>query len=179
MFTTPCVLRSPSRPRSHSPRGQPGSCPVGQSGCVCPWLLGAENKGQVAQFNTRCLTPIRAVQLCAENRINPASFVPCLFPTISETIVLWQKIIQRHGGVITNALNLSCLAKVTDGFTQGHIVRVVRAVLTDRRLRQQPHKPLVALDFMAALSTMDPIYQEEEDNFKVIGAHRVSAANSP
>ncbi|ELK32628.1 IQ and AAA domain-containing protein 1 [Myotis davidii] len=84
----------------------------------------------------------------------------------SLTLILWQQIIQRHGGVITSALNISCLAKVTDGFTQGHIVRVVRSVLTDRRLRQQQQKPLIAMEFMGALSTMDPIYQEEEDSFK-------------
>lgn len=87
-------------------------------------------------------------------------------PDYASRYVLWQQIIQRHGGVITNALNISCLAKVTDGFTQGHIVRVVRGVLTDRRLRQQPHKPLIAMEFIAALSSMDPVYQEEEDSFK-------------
>ncbi|XP_023615341.1 IQ and AAA domain-containing protein 1 isoform X1 [Myotis lucifugus] len=87
-------------------------------------------------------------------------------PDYASRYVLWQQIIQRHGGVITSALNISCLAKVTDGFTQGHIVRVVRSVLTDRRLRQQQQKPLIAMEFMGALSTMDPIYQEEEDSFK-------------
>uniref|UniRef100_G3TI15 IQ motif containing with AAA domain 1 n=1 Tax=Loxodonta africana TaxID=9785 RepID=G3TI15_LOXAF len=80
--------------------------------------------------------------------------------------ILWKHIIQRNGGVVTNALNISCLAKVTDGFTQGHIVQVVRSVLTDRRIRQQIHKPLSAVEFITAIASMDPVYQEEEESFK-------------
>ncbi|KAK2490458.1 hypothetical protein MC885_020411 [Smutsia gigantea] len=80
--------------------------------------------------------------------------------------VLWKQIIQRNGGVVTNALNVSCLAKVTDGFTQGHIVQVVKGVLTERRLRQQTYKPLTAVEFIIALPSMSPVYQEEEDSFK-------------
>ncbi|XP_053775222.1 dynein regulatory complex protein 11 isoform X2 [Desmodus rotundus] len=87
-------------------------------------------------------------------------------PDYASRYVLWRHIIQRHGGVITNTLNISCLAKVSDGFTQGHVVQAVRSVLTDRRLRQQPRKPLVAVEFVAALSSQSPVYQEEEDSFK-------------
>ncbi|XP_039716147.1 dynein regulatory complex protein 11 isoform X1 [Pteropus medius] len=87
-------------------------------------------------------------------------------PDYASRYVLWKQIIQRHGGVVTNALNVSCLAKVTDGFTQGHIVQVVKGVLTERRVRAQTHKPLVALEFIPALSSMSPVYQEEEETFK-------------
>ena len=91
--------------------------------------------------------------------------------------VLWKEIIQRHGGVITDTLSVSCLAKITDGFTQGHIVQVVKEVLTERRLRQQSHKPLTALEFVTSLTSMNPVYQEEEDSFKVSAAH-VSATKA-
>ncbi|XP_040087762.1 dynein regulatory complex protein 11 isoform X1 [Oryx dammah] len=87
-------------------------------------------------------------------------------PDYASRYVLWKEIIQRHGGVITDTLSVSCLAKITDGFTQGHIVQVVKEVLTERRLRQQPHKPLTALEFIASLTSMNPVYQEEEDSFK-------------
>ncbi|XP_036865630.2 dynein regulatory complex protein 11 isoform X3 [Manis javanica] len=87
-------------------------------------------------------------------------------PDYASRYVLWKQIIQRGGGVITNALNVSCLAKVTDGFTQGHIVQVVKGVLTERRLRQQTYKPLTAVEFIAALTSTSPVYQEEEDSFK-------------
>ncbi|XP_040087763.1 dynein regulatory complex protein 11 isoform X2 [Oryx dammah] len=89
-------------------------------------------------------------------------------PDYASRYVLWKEIIQRHGGVITDTLSVSCLAKITDGFTQGHIVQVVKEVLTERRLRQQPHKPLTALEFIASLTSMNPVYQEEEDSFKVL-----------
>lgn len=93
--------------------------------------------------------------------------------------VLWKQIIQRNGGVITSTLNVSCLAKVTDGFTQGHIVQVVHSVLTDRRVRQQALRPLAALEFIAALSSLSPVYQEEEDSFKVNGAPAWPAQGPP
>uniref|UniRef100_A0A8B9ZLE5 IQ motif containing with AAA domain 1 n=1 Tax=Anas platyrhynchos TaxID=8839 RepID=A0A8B9ZLE5_ANAPL len=72
----------------------------------------------------------------------------------SRFAVLWKHIIQQNGGVITNLLNISCLAKVSDGFTQGHIVQVVRAVLSELRLLQMPRKPLRTAE-------------EEEETFKV------------
>ncbi|XP_037017403.2 dynein regulatory complex protein 11 isoform X2 [Artibeus jamaicensis] len=87
-------------------------------------------------------------------------------PDYASRYVLWRQVIQRFGGVITNTLNISCLAKISDGFTQGHVVQAVRSVLTDRRVRRQPRKPLVAVEFVAALSSQSPVYQEEEDSFK-------------
>ncbi|XP_046500223.1 dynein regulatory complex protein 11 isoform X1 [Equus quagga] len=87
-------------------------------------------------------------------------------PDYASRYVLWKEIIQRNGGVVTNALNISCLAKVTDGFTQGHIVQVVKGVLTDRRIRQQIHKPLTAIEFIESITSMSPVYQEEEESFK-------------
>ncbi|EPY86111.1 hypothetical protein CB1_000327018 [Camelus ferus] len=77
------------------------------------------------------------------------------------------QIIQRNKGVITDALSVSCLAKISDGFTQGHIVQVVKEVLTERRIRQQARKPLTAVEFITALTSMSPVYQEEEESFKV------------
>ncbi|XP_012580617.1 PREDICTED: IQ and AAA domain-containing protein 1 [Condylura cristata] len=87
-------------------------------------------------------------------------------PDYASRYVLWKEIIQHNGGVLSNSLNVSCLAKVTDGFTPGHMVHVAQSVLTERRLRQQPHKPLTAGEFISALTSMEPVYQEEEDSFK-------------
>ncbi|XP_021779871.1 dynein regulatory complex protein 11 isoform X3 [Papio anubis] len=87
-------------------------------------------------------------------------------PDYASRYVLWKQIIERNGGVLTSALNVSCLAKVTDGFTQGHIVKVVKAVLTDQRIRRQIHKPLTAVEFITAITSMDPVYKEEEESFK-------------
>uniref|UniRef100_A0A8C2N696 IQ motif containing with AAA domain 1 n=1 Tax=Cricetulus griseus TaxID=10029 RepID=A0A8C2N696_CRIGR len=87
-------------------------------------------------------------------------------PDYASRYVLWKQIILRNGGVLTNALNISCLSKVTDGFTQGQIVKVVKEVLTDRRVRQQSHKPLTAVEFITIMTTMNPVYREEEESFK-------------
>ncbi|EHB01958.1 IQ and AAA domain-containing protein 1, partial [Heterocephalus glaber] len=88
-------------------------------------------------------------------------------PDYASRYVLWKQIIQRKGGLLTKALNISCLAKVTDGFTQGHIVEVVKDVLTEGRIRQQARKPLTAGEFITAITSMSPVYKEEEDCFKV------------
>ncbi|KFW05027.1 IQ and AAA domain-containing protein 1, partial [Fulmarus glacialis] len=80
--------------------------------------------------------------------------------------VLWKHIILQNGGAITNFLNISCLAKVSDGFTQGHIVQAVQAVLTELRLLQMTRKPLRTAEFMTSLARQDPVYKEEEETFK-------------
>ncbi|XP_028611239.1 dynein regulatory complex protein 11 isoform X2 [Grammomys surdaster] len=87
-------------------------------------------------------------------------------PDYASRYVLWKQIILRHGGELTNALNISCLSKVTDGFTQGQIVQVVKEVLTERRIRQQANKPLTAIEFITMMTNMNPVYREEEENFK-------------
>ncbi|NXP52701.1 DRC11 protein, partial [Heliornis fulica] len=80
---------------------------------------------------------------------------------------LWKHIILQNGGAITNSLNLSCLAKVSNGFTQGHIVQAVQDVLSELRLLQMPRKPLRSVEFMTPLARRDPVYKEEEETFKV------------
>lgn len=87
-------------------------------------------------------------------------------PDYASRYVLWKQIILRNGGVLTNALNISCLSKVTDGFTQGQIVKVVKDVLTDRRIRQQAYKPLTGVEFITMMTSMNPVYKEEEECFK-------------
>ena len=81
--------------------------------------------------------------------------------------VLWRSMILRRGGQITNALDISSLAKITDGYTPGHMETACTQVLTDRRISQLNKKPLQAVEFIAPLARMDPIYKEEEEAFKV------------
>ncbi|NXJ52366.1 DRC11 protein, partial [Spizaetus tyrannus] len=79
---------------------------------------------------------------------------------------LWKHIILQNGGAITNLLNISCLAKVSDGFTQGHIIQAVQAVLSELRLLQMTRKPLRTAEFMTSLARQNPVYKEEEETFK-------------
>ena len=51
-------------------------------------------------------------------------------------VVIWKVTITKSGGHLTDALDISSLAKVTDGYTPGHINTVVTQVLTERRIQQ-------------------------------------------
>ena len=50
--------------------------------------------------------------------------------------VLWKAMITKHGGQITDTLDISSLAKVSDGYTAGHLDRAITQVLTERRIQQ-------------------------------------------
>ncbi|KFP91016.1 IQ and AAA domain-containing protein 1, partial [Apaloderma vittatum] len=80
--------------------------------------------------------------------------------------VLWKHIILQNGGIITNLLDISCLAKLSDGFTQGCMIQAVQDVLSELRLLQMTKKPLRTEEFITFLARQDPVYQEEEKTFK-------------
>ncbi|NXF09458.1 DRC11 protein, partial [Smithornis capensis] len=80
---------------------------------------------------------------------------------------LWKHFIPQNGGAFSNLRDLSCLAWVSDGFTQGHILEAVQTVLTELRLLQMPRKPLRTVEFVTALARHDPVYKEEEETFEV------------
>ncbi|NXJ03474.1 DRC11 protein, partial [Odontophorus gujanensis] len=82
------------------------------------------------------------------------------------SILLWKHTITQHGGEITKLLSISCLAKLSDGFTQGSIVLAVQAVLSELRLLQMARKPLCTAEFLTPLASQDPVYSEEEETFK-------------
>ena len=75
--------------------------------------------------------------------------------------------ITRHGGQLTSSLDISSLAKVSDGYTAGMIDNVCTAVLIERRVNQLAKRPLIGIEFIAPLARLDPIYKEEEEMFKV------------
>lgn len=50
--------------------------------------------------------------------------------------VLWKTLITRYGGRVTEALDVSSLAKITDGYTPGHMAQAIQQILTERRLQQ-------------------------------------------
>jgi len=51
-------------------------------------------------------------------------------------LVLWKEMTCKFGGRITDLLDLSSLAKITDGYTPGHMVQVLQQVLSERRVQQ-------------------------------------------
>ncbi|KAM7049669.1 dynein regulatory complex protein 11 isoform 2-T2 [Acridotheres tristis] len=87
-------------------------------------------------------------------------------PDYLTRFALWKHYILQSGGTLTKLLNLNCLAQVSDGFTQGHVVDVVHTVLTELRLLQMARKPLRTAEFVTSLARHDPVYREEEETFQ-------------
>ncbi|CAL8093243.1 unnamed protein product [Calicophoron daubneyi] len=87
-------------------------------------------------------------------------------PDYSSRNLLWRALIIRSGGQLTPQLDTSSLAKISDGYTAGHIAQACRQVLTDRRRAQLSRKKLSASEFVAPLAQIEPVYAEEEEAFK-------------
>ncbi|XP_069853199.1 IQ and AAA domain-containing protein 1-like isoform X2 [Dipodomys merriami] len=87
-------------------------------------------------------------------------------PDYASRYVLWKHMIQAQGARITESLDISGLARVSDGYTPRHILQVIRTVLTDRRLLQVSKQSLVASEFVEQLAKLDPVYKEEEETLK-------------
>ncbi len=67
--------------------------------------------------------------------------VPALLRSIFSTYLyinlgLWRELIVKQKGVITDNLDVSSLAKISDGYTPGHIIEVINQVLSERRRQQ-------------------------------------------
>ncbi|KAM7011970.1 LOW QUALITY PROTEIN: dynein regulatory complex protein 11 [Tautogolabrus adspersus] len=103
-------------------------------------------------------------------------------PDYGSRYILWKQLIKKQGGVITKALDLSSLAKISDGYTPGHMIKVIQSVVTKRRILQQANRPLTAAEFVAPLAKIDPVFQEEEEALKnwyaktPLGKKRIKAA---
>lgn len=69
--------------------------------------------------------------------------------------------------MVTSSLDLSALAKVSDGYSQGSLAQAVKLVLTERRRLQLPKKPLWAGELLHMLARADPVYPEEQELLQV------------
>ncbi|XP_053710432.1 dynein regulatory complex protein 11 isoform X1 [Synchiropus splendidus] len=104
-------------------------------------------------------------------------------PDYGSRFILWKQLIEKHGGTITKALDLSSLAKISDGYTPGHMVHVLQNILTKSRIRQQVKKPLTTAEFITPLAKIDPVFQAEEEALKgwyaktPLGKKRIKAAS--
>ncbi|XP_015349399.2 IQ and AAA domain-containing protein 1-like [Marmota marmota marmota] len=88
-------------------------------------------------------------------------------PDYASRYVLWKHMIEARGAQVTQSLDISALAKVSDGYTTGHIFQATHSVLNERRLLQLSKRPLVASEFLGHLAKLDPVYREEEESLKV------------
>jgi hypothetical protein len=74
-------------------------------------------------------------------------------PDYGSRVVLWQKFIERHKVFVDPVkLNISTLAKVSEGYSAGSIKQTVDRVLTSRRVQQIKSRPLKVQEFTGPLS---------------------------
>ncbi|KAM9186033.1 IQ and AAA domain-containing protein 1-like [Dugong dugon] len=115
-------------------------------------LIGTTARPQLAEMKGLCRTYERIL------------LVPR--PDYASRYVLWKHMIETQGVQVTQSLDISALAKVSDGYTPGHILQATRSVLTERRLLQLSNRPLVASEFLGHLAKLEPVYKEEEESLK-------------
>jgi IQ and AAA domain-containing protein len=91
-------------------------------------------------------------------------------PDYGSRLMLWRNALMREGctqaHLSSPTLDLSSLAKISDGYTAGDITKVSRQVLTARRIQTLAYKPLLASEFVPALARLDPIDPEQELEYK-------------
>ncbi|KAM5303199.1 IQ and AAA domain-containing protein 1-like [Glossophaga mutica] len=115
-------------------------------------LIGTTDQPQLAEMRGLCRTYERIL------------FMPR--PDYASRYVLWKHMLEAQGAKVTQSLDLSALAMVSDGYTPGHILQAIRWVLTERRVLQLSKRPLVASEFLAHLAQLEPVHREEEESLK-------------
>uniref|UniRef100_M3YBN5 IQ and AAA domain-containing protein 1-like n=1 Tax=Mustela putorius furo TaxID=9669 RepID=M3YBN5_MUSPF len=115
-------------------------------------LIGTSDQPQLAEMKGLCRTYERIL------------FMPR--PDYASRFVLWRQMIEAQGVQVTPNLDISALAKVSDGYTPGHILQAIHSVLTERRVLQLSKRPLVASEFLGHLAKLEPVYREEEESLK-------------
>ncbi|XP_006895253.1 PREDICTED: uncharacterized protein LOC102876108 [Elephantulus edwardii] len=115
-------------------------------------LIGTTAQPQLAEMKGLCQTYERILLMPR--------------PDYASRFVLWKHMIETQGVQVTPSLNISVLAKLSDGYTAGHILQATQSVLTKWRLQQLSKQPLVASEFLGCLGNLDPVCIEEEESLK-------------
>ncbi|TKC45376.1 hypothetical protein EI555_005638, partial [Monodon monoceros] len=114
-------------------------------------LIGTTDRPQAAEMKGLCRTHERIL-------------LPR--PDYASRCVLWKHMIEAQGVQVTQSLDISALAKVSDGYTPGCILQAIQAVLMERWLLQLSKRPLVASEILRHLAKLDPVYREEEESLE-------------
>ena len=82
---------------------------------------------------------------------------------------LWEEIILNKEGVGVNSeFHFSTLAQLSEGYTAGSILTVVKKVLTENRKANLKLRPLAVSEFLPALSKVSWVSQQENAEYKRI-----------
>ncbi|XP_059846172.1 dynein regulatory complex protein 11-like [Hypanus sabinus] len=92
--------------------------------------------------------------------------IPIPRPDYSSRILIWKKLVEQQGVAVSSSLELGSLARISDGYTPGQLVQAVQTVLNEQRLWPHTPTPLTAYSFIRTLSSITPIYVDEEEAFR-------------
>ncbi|ROT82088.1 putative IQ and AAA domain-containing protein 1 [Penaeus vannamei] len=84
-------------------------------------------------------------------------------PTYGDRANLWRHLITKNGAQLSPRLDIGGLARITDGFTTGHIFSVVSQVVTEQRLAKQDKSPLTAVEFVLKTGQLPYVKRSRTD----------------
>ncbi|XP_076056160.1 IQ and AAA domain-containing protein 1-like [Oratosquilla oratoria] len=87
-------------------------------------------------------------------------------PGFGERADLWRHLITKAKVPITPSMDVAALARISEGYTNGHICNAADKVLVEQRFARLDRMPLCAAEFIEPLSKIEPIYREEEEALK-------------
>lgn len=77
---------------------------------------------------------------------------------------LWKELLFQFAGV-TRQFDTAAMTKLSDGYTVGSIISVVREVMTCKRVLKLRIQPLTHAELINELCKYDPVYKEEDEAF--------------
>lgn len=73
--------------------------------------------------------------------------------------------ISSENSSVQNKLNTIQIFQVSDGYTVGAILEVIKEVMTCKRALQLRVQPLTHIELINSLCKLEPVYKEEEEAF--------------
>merc|ERR1712217_159094 len=89
------------------------------------------------------------------------------FPEYGSRVMLWRQFMEQHGvHVDPTKLNISTLARVSEGYSTGSIKQTIDRVLTALRVQQLKNRPLKVQEFIGPLSRTAFCWPEDYNDFR-------------
>uniref|UniRef100_A0A1B0CRU6 Putative aaa+-type atpase n=1 Tax=Lutzomyia longipalpis TaxID=7200 RepID=A0A1B0CRU6_LUTLO len=136
----------------------------GKSGLIMLMHLLVKNIGpedRVIFIGTSC-APWEADQKLLQQAYNRFIYIPR--PDYGTLSYAWKTLLSQYSGV-QPTFDSGAMAKISDGYTIGSVVKCLKEVITCKRMLQLRLQPLTHVELINSLSTKDPVYREEEEAF--------------
>ncbi|XP_055696973.1 dynein regulatory complex protein 11 [Phlebotomus papatasi] len=121
--------------------------------------IGPEDR--VIFIGTSC-APWEADQKLLQQAYNRFIYIPR--PDYGTLSYAWRTLLSQYSGV-QSTFDSGAMAKISDGYTIGSVVKCLKEVITCKRMLQLRLQPLTHVELINSLSTKDPVYREEEEAF--------------